>query len=246
MMKSRNVALSLGLALAGFANVNASELILNGGFEAGFAAWGVVDQAGGSGSWFIDNDGLSPLNSSPQSGPASGLFFAVTDQTGPGAHVLFQSFTVPLSVTASTPVILSLQYFINNDNGAQVGPGGGPIDYTGGPAEFGSIDILNSGNPFEAPGTAYLHVLDGDVTSRVDPWHAASWDLTGLLTAGDTYMLRIAEVDNQFFFGMGIDDVSLFVEDGGHPVPEVQTYASLFGAGLVALEALRRRKAARA
>ena len=46
------------LLLAALASsASASELITNGGFEDGggsFAGWTVLDQAGGTGSWFIN------------------------------------------------------------------------------------------------------------------------------------------------------------------------------------------------
>jgi hypothetical protein len=73
-----------------------------------------------------------------------------------------------------------------------------------------------------------------------------AFDLTALLAAheGETLRLRFAEVDNQFFFQMGVDDVSLEAETQVDQVPEPASIL-LFGAGVAAVVARMRRRTAR-
>ena len=76
--------------------------------------------------------------------------------------------------------------------------------------------------------------LGADAGSNPNPWTSYSFDLTSLAGAGGTYQIRFAEVDNQGFFNMGVDNVSINVA----AVPEPGTYAlmlaGLAGVGFVA------------
>jgi len=64
-----------------------SQLITNGNFATGdFTGWTEADQAGGSGSWFVSSSTSSPISCFQTPGPpGSDSFYAVTDQSGPGA-----------------------------------------------------------------------------------------------------------------------------------------------------------------
>lgn len=235
-MKNTKLTLVAGALLA-ISQANAAELITNGGFETGdFTGWATAVWAGSSGNIFVDNDGSSPQNGFPNAGPASGSFFAVTDQGGPGAYSLTQAFTVP---SGSSAVTLSLSYFVNNQSGVVINAGN--FDPFAGPNQHASIDILAIGaGPFD-PG---INLWSGEFNpENPDDWDSLTFDLTSIVSPGGSYLLRIAEVDNQLFYSLGIDDVSIIAE--GTPVPEVHTYAGLLAIGMMGAEALRRRRAAR-
>ena len=95
--------------------------ITNGGFETGtFSGWTVADEAGGNGTWYVSNSTSSPNSGHLTVGPASGSYYAVSDQSAPGAHVLIQSFS---TVPANSTVTLTFDMFVNNyDTGPFIGP----------------------------------------------------------------------------------------------------------------------------
>ena len=66
--------------------VNATPLILNGGFESGFSSWIRVNQVGSEGTFFLQTGTLSPLVGDPVPSPPEGVTAAMTDAAGPGSH----------------------------------------------------------------------------------------------------------------------------------------------------------------
>src|SRR5438132_197835 len=152
MKRSVPVLAALALLLLGITGQARAdtELIINGGFEAGFAGWTVTDQAGGSGSWFTDTTTSSPLSGFPTPGPAGGLVYALTDQGGPGSHALTQSFTV----TPGSTVKLNFDMFSNDQDGGPFVPGGpSDLDYTVSPNQHARVDNLTAGvSAFDTTG----------------------------------------------------------------------------------------------
>jgi hypothetical protein len=225
----------VGLLSPAAAQVN---LIQNGSFESNggvgtstFANWTVTDQAGGSGSWFVQTGTTSPLNGFTVAAPTNGAFAAMTDQTGPGAHVIIQSFVVPAGGVGSA--ILSFDWYVNNQStgGFIINPGG--LDYTLSPNQHARVDILTgTAAPFStSPSDVLANVF---ITNPGDPsvsgYNTLSTNLTALLNsqAGNTLQLRFAEVDNQNFFVFGADNVSLLAS-----VPEPATWALMSVSGVV-------------
>lgn len=235
-------AAALGLLAA---PSQAAFLITNGGFESNLTGWTVVDQAQGSGSWYSQTGTASPLNGFAVPAPPQGTRAAMTDQFGPGSHVLYQDFVVPVGVTSAT---LSFQRFIQNFGGLFAN--GSNLDYNTFPNQQARVDIvLATANPFSvAAGDVLQNVFQ---TNPGDPltsgYTTVTANLTPLLASrgGQTLRLRFAEVDNQGNFNFGVDTVSLeAVTASPVPAPPAAALAlmGLLSAG--GLARFRRRVAA--
>jgi hypothetical protein len=240
-MKTRtSVLAALGLFLVAAMEARAGELIVNGGFETGnFAGWTEVDQAGGSGSWFVSNSNIAPLSGDSTVGPASGVFYALTDQTGPGSHVLLQSFTV----AAGSTVNLSFDMFSDNQSGVKFAVGGAnDLDYTITPNQHARVDILTAGaSPFDTAGGVVANLYNDSTLFGPNPYVHYSFDITAAVGGGGTFQLRFAEVDNQFFFQQGVDNVSITASGGTVPEPAGITLLGLGMGGVAALRFTRKR-----
>lgn len=228
----------MALSYGGQASAVPIELITNGGFETGtFAGWTVTDLAGSSGSWFIDTDTTAPLSGVATVGPAGGSFYAVTDQTGPGTHVLEQAFTVPVGVTS---LMLSFDMFMNDQSGAGPLDAGG-LDHNLFPNQHARVDIMvmlaGAFSTALADIVATLVPPSVDVGLDPNPYTPYTFDLFPFVTGGTTYKLRFGEVDNQFFFQQGADNVSLLADTGQVPEP---TTLALLGLGIAGVAFSRR------
>lgn len=239
MFKKAQLVLALSLAsAAGMVSAAPIELIENGGFETGtFDGWTVTPLLSGNGSWAIDNDDRTPDVGLPSVGPETGRFYAVS-YLGPGA-VLEQLFTVPVG---STSVALSFDMFRNDWNiqAPIVNPAG--LDHTAGPNQHARVDIMTAGaDPFS---TAVGDIVDNLVAPGADadtdpnPYTPYLFDLTGLVTPGTTYKIRFAVVNTEYFFHVGVDNVSILADVA--QVPEPASLA-LLGVGLASLGFSRRK-----
>lgn len=217
--------------------------LTNGGFEAGLTGWTVVNQ--GSGSFFPQTGAASPANGFPVQAPPEGNNAAITDQSGPGAHVLYQDFVVPVGVTSAT---LTFQRYIRNDAGEfTIGEQG--LDSTGGANQQARVDILlGSAGDFSVSASDVLvnafQTVPGD--SVTSGYSTVSVDLTAVFAAqgGQTLRLRFAEVDNQLYFNFGVDAVDLVVlAEGVNAVPVPPTLMLAAGIPLLAGLVRRRRRA---
>jgi hypothetical protein len=234
--------LTLTVAMLGLmaAQSSAAQILVNGGFETGdFTGWTVLNQTGSfdPSDWYIQTGTGSPLNGFPVPAPPEGLFAAMTDQGGPGSHVLYQDFVVPTNILTAT---LSFQRFISNQAGDFFTPDS--LDYTVSPNQQARVDIITTtADPFSvAAGDVLLNIFQ---TMAGDPlvsgYTVDSTDLTAFLiaNAGATLRLRFAEADNQLFFNFGVDDVLLDVT----LVPEPSALALCGLGGVLGGLALRRR-----
>jgi hypothetical protein len=198
------------------ASAQATELLINGGFETGnFTGWNAQTEAGSDGTIIVSSADSAPDGGLATVGPASGRFYAVTGQGGPGAYALTQSFTVAPNATS---VIVSFDLFANDFAGII---DRGALDYTGEPVEFATADLLTAtANAFStAAGDVVDNFYSGadNTNGGPSPYTAYSFNVTGLVTAGDTYQIRFGEADNQSNFSLGIDNVS--VEETVAPEP---------------------------
>jgi hypothetical protein len=209
--------------------LSGSQLITNGGFETGsFSGWTVASQAGSAGNFFVLSGATAPLSGLATVGPADGSFYVSSDETGPSALVLLQSFTVSGPVSS---VVLSFSMFANSYGGTAVNPGG--LDYTvAGANQHARVDILRSGaTPFDTgSGVLTNFFLGSDSGANPHAYTNYNFNITSLVGAGGTFQLRFAEVDNVNFFNLGVDNVSILATVSGVPEP---SYKPLLAIGIM-------------
>jgi hypothetical protein len=199
----------------------AAELMVNGGFETGdYTGWLVNVFAGSSGNLNVvaNNGGNSPISSFPyQLNANGGRWFSITDQSGPGAYSLMQSFVV----AQSGMVKISFDKFANNQAGVNINGG---LDFNANPTQHARADILFGGaapftdNPLDIAAVLWGPGSDS-LTGNPNPWVTVS--NTVFLAAG-VYYIRFAEADNQLFYQFGIDNVSV-----NAAIPEASTWAMM-------------------
>jgi len=207
-MRRRLLPTIVGLgvvAMLSVPGVSSAATIVNGGFETGdFTGWTVVNQPGGSGDWFVYSGTSSPLSGGPIAAPPEGTHAAVTDQTGPGSHVLYQDVALETGFKHT----LSFDVYYDNRAGAFATPAS--LGFTVSPNQQYRVDIIR-------PTAPVTSVAPGDVLATVfqtkvgDPLTLAptpvSFDLSNF--AGTTVRIRFAEVDNQSFFNASVDNVAV-------------------------------------
>ncbi|MBK5213419.1 MAG: HYR domain-containing protein, partial [Flavobacteriaceae bacterium] len=173
-----------------------TEFIQNGGFETGdFTGWSVVDT--GSGSYYINDGTFLPSSGAGSLAPISGSFDVVTDQGGPGLHLLSQPFTVPSDVQSA---IVSWNDRIRNAAGIFSDPNQEfRVDLVD--ASMNVIQEVYSTNP-------------GDPSTQIGP-NYRQFDLTSLLQtlSGQVVSLRFSEQDDMGNFNLTLDDVSFVIEN---------------------------------
>ena len=226
------ITASLALALVSPAAAN---ILVNGDFETGnYVGWTTSFEGGSSGNVQIEAyDGFSPISNLGYAANApGGSNFSITDQNGPGAYSLTQSFTLG----ATTLVNISFDMFANNWSGVNINNG---RLSSAGPNQNAVVDILGgtagafTTNPLDIVAT--LYGPGSDAIFGTNPWTSYSSSMT--LAAG-TYQIRFAQADNQLFFQQGVDNVSISAA-----VPEPASWALLIsGFGLVGAVARRRRR----
>jgi hypothetical protein len=211
--------------------------VLNGSFETGnFSGWTVVNQAGGSGGWFVYSGTSSPLSGSVIPGPPEGTYAATTDQRAPGSHVLYQD--VALEPGASH----SLSFIIYYRNHNRIFNTPETLDYA---PEFQlpfgpfnqqyRVDILKpSADPFSVAATDILarvfRTSVGDPATL--PPTRKTFDLTPF--AGMAVRIRFAEVSNQSFFQAGVDSVKVETSVTACPAGLTPTLTGTAGDDLLA------------
>lgn len=218
-------------------------LITNPGFEAGFANWTRMDQTGSDGTFLIQTGTSSPINGLPVPGPPQGTSAAMTDAQGPGSHVLYQDFLVPLLVPDA---LLTFSYALNNTAPQYAFPL--TLDFS--IATFNQqarVDIMTTGANVFGVGASDV-LLNVFQTNASTPLVTAGYvnvqaNITSLLQshAGETLRLRFAEVDNLSFFNFGVDGADIVISDIPEPSTGLLSMAALAGLGWLSRKARRQR-----
>jgi len=178
-------------------------IVTNGDFETGnLSGW--QSSNAGNGSWFAYTGTTTPLSVFTFPAPPQGNFGALSDETGEGTHLLYQDVTLPPGGTTN-----QLSLFVYYDSRDPiVSPD--TLDYTGAPNQQYRIDVMKPSAPTDsvAPGDVLLTVFR---TLSGDPQTLSPTTKTADLSAyaGQTVRLRLAEVDNQFYFNAAADAVSV-------------------------------------
>ncbi len=169
------------------------EYINNGGFETGdFSGFNISDQ--GSGSWFISTGDPTPLSGLNDSLPViSGNYDVVSDQYGPGTHLLTQPITVPPNITFAE---LNFKDRIRNRASEFSDPN----------QEYRVMlrdSLLN-------PLIELFSTKPGDALFQPGP-NVRSFDLQSVMIGleDEPIVISFEEEDNLFFFNVNVDDISL-------------------------------------
>lgn len=201
----------LTICFVGFVNgATASELVINGDFENNggvgtqtFTGWTVFNQVGGAGSVYVQTGTAAPPpNALVVSAPPLGNFAAMTAQSGPGSHILYQDIAIPAGVTASFSARVEVRSSAPLSTKAS-------LDYTVANNQQARVDIMNPAAPLQDVGAGVL--LNVFQTTTGGPQNQPYTTITANLTpfAGTTVRLRFAETDNMSNMSFGIDGVSV-------------------------------------
>jgi len=195
----------------------AAATVVNGNFEAGnLSGWNVVSSTGlAEGGWYAYSGPRTPLSFEEGGGetprpfiaPPEGSFAATSDETGPGRHILYQDVALEANATQT----LSMYVYYHSEaplmtpSPDSLDPGGPPP-----PNQQYRVDVMKPGAPIDSVNPADI-LATVFKTAPGGPQQMSptlfSVDLTPF--AGQTVRLRMAEVDNLFFFNGAVDAVSI-------------------------------------
>lgn len=167
-------------------------LINNGNFETGnFSGWTIIDT--GSGQTLINDGSHDPIGDGGALPPISGHYDALTEQPGPGQHVLQQKITVPADVFSAR-----LTWNDRVRNWAS--------EYSDPNQEWRVLIKDTAGNVLQE----LYSTTPGDPLLQVGP-NARGADMTALLQqhANSELVISFEEQDNLWFFNATLDDVVL-------------------------------------
>ena len=179
------------------------KLVVNGDFSLGLTGWTAVDHGNGRGQAVPFDGPTGTLENGLQVEALPNQPYAAgTTQGGPGDHVLYQDFTVPVAGNH----ILSLDYSYKNYAGKFIQLAN--LDSSMAANQQARIDVMTTGSPVGSvsPGDilSTLLVTPPGSATTVNATHVSA-DLTAF--AGQTVRLRLAEVDNQSYFSMLVGNV---------------------------------------
>jgi Bacterial Ig-like domain (group 3)/Fibronectin type III domain len=196
---------ALAFSASAYELVNNSSFETNGGAGSGtFASWSTFDQAGSQGGFKVQTGTTAPLTPFTVPPPPGGSFTAMSDQPGPGGHVLYQDVAIPAGVTAN----LSARIFVLNETAEFSTPAS--LDYTVVPNQQARFDIVSPASPIQDTAGVLQNLYKTQVG---DAPMAAYTTINANVSAyaGQTIRLRFAESDNIQGLNFGVDLVSITV-----------------------------------
>jgi uncharacterized repeat protein (TIGR01451 family)/CSLREA domain-containing protein len=181
--------------------------ITNPGFESGLTGWTAV--ANGSANPVTVASGSTVTDAGTIPPSLTGDQYVYTSQTGPGRSFVYQTFTVQ----AGTNRIFFDIAVLNGADDYYV-PSPMSFDYSGGANQQARFDILKPGASYDTVNPSDILVTGfqsqpGDPLQS--PWQSHDIDVSTELApyAGQAVTLRFVQVDNQMFFNLAIDNLSV-------------------------------------
>ena len=192
--------------MSAISTLSSPNVIVNGSFEDGggsLTGWTVFNQPSGSGDWFVQTGTLSPPAVFTVPAPTNGTYAAMTSQFAPGSHILYQDVLIPAGAS------LSFDVYIGNRASAFHTPAS--LNRFTVPNQQARVDIMTTTAGIQSVGAGVLSNVYQTAVGNplVSGYTSVTTSLASL--AGQTVRLRFSEVDNQLFFQMGIDNVSVRV-----------------------------------
>jgi hypothetical protein len=191
---------AMGLLALGAAGA-AANTVVNGDFETGdFEGWSVANEPQPpTGDWIVygAGEGFPP--------PPQGEFAAITEQGGPGTHILYQD----ISIEAGQPYLSMTLYYTSDGPITVPNPDTLEAGEEGDGNQQYRVEVMDPAAPLESVASSDIlatvfRTLDGD-PAFMGP-RTVGVDLSAFV--GQTVRLRLAEVDNLGEFNAGVDSVS--------------------------------------
>ncbi|MGE5282901.1 MAG: hypothetical protein ACM3N0_11410 [Chloroflexota bacterium] len=189
--------------------------VVNGDFESG-SLFGWTQVNSGEGAWYAYSGTIAPseiFEVEPREvpPPPQGKFAAISDQGGPGTHILYQDVAIPLYASSS----LSMLVYYKSE-APLVTPSPNTLSAAMEseeeliPNQQYRVDVIKPTAPIETLNPADI-LATVFATSTGDPQTLSATTMTANLTpfAGQTVRLRLAEVDNQLYLSAGADSIAI-------------------------------------
>jgi hypothetical protein len=193
---------------------NPSFELNGGGNSTTFSNWTIFNINLSDGSFFVQS-GTTVAGAPPPSGsgatvpaPTDGNFAAMSNQDGPGLRIIYQDVAIPAGGAT-----LSCDVFINSETTDYVVPNPETLSPFGSSNEHARIDVMNPAAPVDDVGSGVLQNIfftnPGDAGTLSNPMSAYAKVSAVIPFGGRTVRIRFAEVDNQLYLNMGVDNCSL-------------------------------------
>lgn len=205
--------------------------ITNGGFNENLDGWTVINQPDSFGNWYHTTGGIATLGGQPILDPIEGEGYAHSTQTGPTSQVLFQDIVLE----ADTEHFLSFDWYAQD--WGNLFADAGTLDYLASPNQHLRVDLVSTDFDDWFGADASSGVLASILApvaemAPVSDWNSLlNFDLTPW--AGESVRLAFRQVDNQWFFNAGIDNVRISSDpNGSTSVPEPSILVGITALGV--------------